>query len=124
MELVNELAPATTDPAAHFAAETVVSLIQPYAPHIAEELWERLGRERLWEEPWPVADEAVLARDTFELVIQVNGKVRDRVEVSADMPEAELIEHAKASPRVQAHLDGKQIRQAIVVPRKLVNFVV
>jgi leucyl-tRNA synthetase len=124
MELVNDLAPATADPAARFAAETVVSLIQPYAPHVAEELWERLGRERLWEEPWPVADEAVLERDTFELVIQVNGKVRDRLEVSADLPEADLIEHAKASPRVQAHLDGKEIRQAIVVPRKLVNFVV
>jgi leucyl-tRNA synthetase len=124
MELVNELAPATSDPAARLAAETVVSLIQPYAPHIAEELWQRLGHERLWEEPWPVADEELLERDTFELVIQVNGKVRDRVEVSADLPEAELIEQAKASPRVQAQLDGREIRQAIVVPRKLVNFVV
>ncbi len=124
MELVNELSRATTDPAARFAAETVVSLIQPYAPHIAEELWQRLGHERLWEQPWPVADEALLERDTFELVIQVNGKVRDRVEVSADLPEPELIERAKSSPRVQAQLDGKEIRKAIVVPRKLVNFVV
>jgi leucyl-tRNA synthetase len=124
MELVNELAPATNDPAARLAAETVVSLIQPYAPHIAEELWQRLGHERLWEQAWPVADEALLERDTFELVIQVNGKVRDRVEVSTDLPEAELIEQAKASPRVQAQLDGREIRQAIVVPRKLVNFVV
>ena len=124
MELVNELAPATSDPAASLAAETVVSLIQPYAPHIAEELWERLGHERLWEQPWPVADEALLEQDTFELVIQVNGRVRDRLEVPADLPEAELIEQAKASPRVQAQLDGREIRQAIVVPRKLVNFVV
>jgi len=124
MELVNELARARTDPAARFAAETVVSLIQPYAPHIAEELWERLGHERLWEQPWPVADEALLERDTFELVIQVNGKVRDRIEVSAELPDAELIERAKASPRVQSQLDGKEIRQAVVVPRKLVNFVV
>ncbi len=124
MELVNKLAPATSDPAARPAAETVVSLIQPYAPHIAEELWQRLGHERLWEQPWPIADDALLERDTFELVIQVNGKVRDRVEVSADLPEAELIEQAKASPRVQVQLDGKEIRQAIVVPRKLVNFVV
>ena len=66
----------------------------------------------------------MLERDTFELVIQVNGKVRDRVEVSANLPEAELIERARALPRVQAQLDGKEIRQAIVVPRKLVNFVV
>jgi leucyl-tRNA synthetase len=124
MELVNALAPATDDPAARFAAETVVSLIQPYAPHVAEELWQRLGRERLWERPWPAADEVLLERDTFELVIQVNGRVRDRLEVATDLPEDELIEQAKASPRVQAHLNGKEIRQAIVVPRRLVNFVV
>jgi leucyl-tRNA synthetase len=101
-----------------------VTLIQPYAPHIAEELWERLGHERLWEQPWPQADEALVERETFELVIQVNGKVRDRVEVPADEPEAELVARAKASPKVQAMLDGKQIRKEIVVPGKLVNLVV
>jgi leucyl-tRNA synthetase len=124
MELVNELSRAQEDPAARFAAETVVSLVQPYAPHIAEELWEKLGHERLWEQPWPRADPAMLEEDTFELVIQVNGRVRDRVEVSAEATEEELVERAKASPRVQAHLDGKEIRQTIVVPRKLVNLVV
>jgi leucyl-tRNA synthetase len=124
MELVNELAKDTTGPDARFAAETAVSLIQPYAPHVAEELWERLGHERLWEQPWPQADPGLLERETFELVIQVNGKVRDRVEVAADASEDELVARAKASPKVQAHLDGKQIRQAIVVPRKLVNLVI
>jgi len=123
MELVNELGRSPEAADARFAAETAVSLIQPYAPHVAEELWERLGRSRLWEEPWPVADESQLRRETFELVVQVNGKVRDRLEVSADLGEDELIERAKASPRVRAHLDGKEIRQAIVVPRKLVNLV-
>jgi leucyl-tRNA synthetase len=124
MELLNDLARTPEDPAARYAAETAVSLIQPYAPHIAEELWERLGHERLWEQPWPEADPALLERETFELVIQVNGKVRDRVEVAVDTPERELIELAKSSSRVQAHLDGKEIRQTIVVPRKLVNLVV
>src|SRR3954447_21711101 len=124
MELVNELARAPEDPAARLAAETAVSLIQPYAPHIAEELWERLGHERLWEQPWPVADESLLERETFELVVQVNGKVRDRFEVEAGAAEDELIERAKGSPRVQAHLNGKEIRRAIVVPGKLVNLVV
>jgi leucyl-tRNA synthetase len=124
MELVNEIGRDLRAPGARFAAETAVSLIQPYAPHVAEELWQRLGHERLWEHPWPTAHEALLERETFELVIQVNGKVRDRVEVAADSSEDELIERAKASPRVRAHLDGKEIRQAIVVPRKLVNFVV
>jgi leucyl-tRNA synthetase len=124
MELLNEIGRAPDDPAARFAAETAVSLIQPYAPHIAEELWERLGHERLWEQPWPVADPALLEQDTFELVVQVNGKVRDRIEVPADMPEDELVATAKASERVRTHLDGGEIRQAIVVPRKLVNLVV
>ena len=124
MELVNELGRDPAAPGARFAAETAVSLIQPYAPHVAEELWGLLGHDRLWEQPWPVADEAQLRRETFELVIQVNGKVRDRVEVSVDESEDDLVARAKASPRVQAHLDGKEIRQAIVVPRKLVNLVV
>ena len=123
MELTNDLVGDPEDHAARFAAETAVSLIQPYAPHLAEELWERLGNERLWEAPWPQPDPALLQRDTFELVVQVNGRVRDRMEVSADLPEEELVERAKASPRVQAHVDGAEIRQTIVVPGKLVNIV-
>ncbi len=79
MELVNEIGRHPDDPAARFATETAVSLIQPYAAHVAEELWERLGHERLWQAPWPEADPALLERETFELVVQVNGKVRDRV---------------------------------------------
>ena len=125
MELINELSKAgPDDPAARFAAETAVSLLQPYAPHVAEELWEQLGHERLWEQPWPAADPSQLVRDTFELVVQVNGKVRDRFEVDVGASEDELIARAKASARVQSHLDGAQVRKTIVVPRKLVNFVV
>jgi leucyl-tRNA synthetase len=124
MELTNGLSRDTSAPGARFAAETAVSLLQPYAPHVTEELWQRLGHERLWEQPWPVADEAMLERDTFELVVQVNGKVRDRLQVAAALSEDELIELAKASPRVQAYLDSATIEQTIVVPRKLVNLVV
>jgi leucyl-tRNA synthetase len=124
MELVNELAKAPSDPAARFAAETAVSLIQPYAPHIAEELWERLGHERLWQRPWPEPDAALLEEEIFELVVQVNGKVRDRLQVPAGLPEEELVARAKESPKVQAQLNGAKIRQTIVVPRKLVNLVV
>ena len=123
MELINELSKAPDDPAARFAAETAVSLLQPYVPHVAEELWVALGLSKLWLEPWPVADQALLRHETIELVLQVNGKVRDRVEVPVGLSEAELIERAKASPKVQAHLDGEEVR-AIVVPDKLVNFVV
>jgi leucyl-tRNA synthetase len=122
MELVNELSKAPDDPAARFAAESAVSLIQPYAPHIAEELWQRLGSARLWAEPWPQADPALLTQETIELVLQVNGKLRDRLTVAAGLPDDELIALAKASPRVQAHLSCSEPR-AFVVPGKLVNLV-
>jgi leucyl-tRNA synthetase len=123
MELINELSKAPDDPAARFAAETAVSLLQPYTPHIAEELWIALGHERLWEQPWPQADPAMLERETIELVLQVNGKVRDRVEVPAGLSEEELVARARASVKVQAHLQGEE-RKVIVVPDKLVNIVV
>jgi leucyl-tRNA synthetase len=124
MELVNEISKDPDDPAARFAAETAVSLIQPYAAHIAEELWQRLGHERLWATAWPAADPAMLERGTFELVVQVNGRVRARTEVPIDLSEEELVGRAKELPRVRGHLDGKEIRKAIVVPGKLVNLVV
>src|SRR5581483_1554130 len=79
MELVNEIQRTPDDPAARFAAETAVSLIQPYAPHVAEELWSALGGSRLWEAPWPQADPALLAEAEVEVVVQVNGKLRDRL---------------------------------------------
>jgi leucyl-tRNA synthetase len=92
---------------------------------VTAELWEVLGHtDRLWEQPWPEAAPALLVHETFELVVQVNGRVRDRVEVPAGIAEDELVERARASEKVQAHLDGKEIRQTIVVPGKLVNLVV
>jgi leucyl-tRNA synthetase len=125
MELINELSRAPEDPAARFAAETAVSLLQPYTPHVCEELWGLLGGDgRLWESPWPVADEALLARDTIELVLQVNGKVRDRISVPAGLPDDELVALARASEKVRAHVDGAAERRVVVVPDKLVNIVV
>jgi leucyl-tRNA synthetase len=123
MELVNEISRGDGDPASRFAVETAVSLIQPYAPHLAEELWSRLGHSRLWAEPWPVAEESQLERELVELVVQVNGKVRDRLQVPAGLPEEELVALAKGSSKVQAYLDGKEPR-VFVVPDKLVNLVV
>jgi leucyl-tRNA synthetase len=123
MELVNDLSKAPDDPAARFAAETAVSLIQPYAPHVAEELWGKLGHERLWAAAWPVADQRLLEHETVELVLQVNGKVRDRIQVPAGLSEAELVERARESEKVRAHLDGEEQR-VVVVPDKLVNIVV
>ena len=123
MELVNEIQKSPDDPAARFAVETAVSVIQPYASHVAEELWERLGGERLWQHPWPVADPALLEQETVEVVVQVNGRIRDRLHVPPDTPDDELEALARASERVQSHLDGVPPARVIVVPGRLVNFV-
>jgi leucyl-tRNA synthetase len=124
MELVNELSRDPAGPDSRVAAETVVSLIQPYAPHVAEELWARLGHERLWEAPWPVADPALLEKETVEVVVQINGRVRERLQVPPDTPDDELVALALASERVQALLDGEEVERTIVVPGKLVSFVI
>src|SRR3954451_13893083 len=99
-------------------------MIQPYAPHLAEQLCEQLGHSQLWPTAWTDADESPAGRDTSELVVQVNGKVRDRFEVESGLSEDELVARATASERVQSFIDGAQVRKTIVVPRKLVNFVV
>jgi leucyl-tRNA synthetase len=126
-ELVNEIYRVKDDPSrageVRFATEAALSLIQPYAPHVAEELWERLGHSRLWQAPWPEADRALVTSDTVEIVVQVNGKLRDRLLVAAGTPEAELVELALASERVRAHVNGEPER-TIVVPDRLVNVVV
>ena len=126
-ELVNEIYRVKDKPErageVRFATETVVTLIQPYAPHVAEELWEQLGHERLWESAWPEADPALVATDTVEVVVQVNGKLRDRLRVAAGTPEKTLIELALASERVRAHLDDGKPRRTVVVPDRLVNLV-
>jgi leucyl-tRNA synthetase len=123
MELVNELSKEPAGPDSRFAAETAVSLIQPYAPHVAEELWERLGRERLWEQPWPEADPALLEVDAVEVVVQVNGRIRDRLLVSPELPEDELVALARSSERIREYLDGGEPERTVVIPGKLVNFV-
>ena len=112
------------DAAVRFATATAASLIFPFAPHLGAEVWERLNGDRVWEEPWPEADPALLASDTVTLVVQVNGKLRDRIEAAADAPEEELLALARESEKVSRHLDGKEIVKEIVVPGKLVNLVV
>jgi leucyl-tRNA synthetase len=107
-----------------FAAATAASLIFPFAPHLGAEIWERLEGGRVWEQPWPQADPELLVSDTVTLVVQVNGKLRDRIEAAADASEAELLELARESEKVRRHLDGKQVVKEIVVPGKLVNLVV
>jgi len=106
------------------AIEPLVLMIAPIAPHIAEELWSRLGHAgSLAYEPFPEADPALLVAESVTCVVQVKGKVRDRLEVSPDATEDELREAALAAPGVQRALDGAPVRKVIVRAPKLVNIV-
>jgi len=107
-----------------FALGTAASLLSPFAPHVCADIYDLLTGERVWEQPWPEAEEALLERDVYELVCQVNGKVRDRVQASADAAPETLKDLCRAAPNVKAHVDGKEIVKEIVVPGKLVNLVV
>jgi leucyl-tRNA synthetase len=107
------------------AVETIVHLLNPFAPHITEELWESLGhREPLHATPWPNYDAELAKEEEIELVLQVNGKVRGRVTVAADTPNEALEATALADPAVQKWLSNKPPRKVIVVPGRLVNVVV
>jgi len=102
--------------------EPFVLLLAPYAPHLAEELWEKLGhKQSLAYAPWPKYDDALLKEDKVTVILQVNGKIRDRVEVPAQISSADLEKLALANARVKEHLAGKQVKKVIVVPGKLVN---
>ena len=107
------------------AQDVLLRLMAPITPHIAEELWERLGKEySVHTQPWPQADEAAAREDEITLVVQVNGKLRDRITVPAGLSEADAKELALASESVRKALAGKEPKQVIVVKGKLVNVVV
>jgi leucyl-tRNA synthetase len=111
-------------PAPRAIVEPFVLLLAPLAPHLAEELWQRLGHEKsLAYEPWPVADPALLAVDEVELTVQVAGKVRARVRVPADADEATARAAAEANENVKKHLGAGAPRRVIYVPGRLINLV-
>jgi leucyl-tRNA synthetase len=126
MELVNEIYrhPDADVEARRFATATAASLVFPFAPHLGAEVYELLSGRRVWEEPWPTADSAMLQADTFELVCQVNGRVRDRVTAPSGASRQELERLCLDTRGVKAHLDGREVSKVIVVPDKLVNVVV
>jgi len=127
MELVNQIyrvRDSASGPALRFATATAASLIFPFAPHCGAEVFELLSGRRVWEEPWPVADPALLETDFFELICQVNGKVRDRVPAPSSAGREELEALACAAPNVRAHVDGHEVVKVVVVPGRLVNVVV
>jgi leucyl-tRNA synthetase len=105
--------------------EPFVLLLAPYAPHLAEELWKKLGHEQsLAYAPWPKYDETLLIENKVTVILQINGKIRDRIEVPAQISNADLEKLALANAHIQQHLAGKLVKKVIVVPGKLVNIVV
>ena len=107
------------------AVQSLVLLLAPFAPFISEELWEELGGPySVHQQPWPRWDEELAGSRTFTLVIQINGKVRERLEAEAGIGEEEMAELARSSARIKGLLEGKQVLKTITVPGKLVNFVV
>jgi leucyl-tRNA synthetase len=105
-------------------------LLSPFAPHIASELWEKLrvkftdARGDITEQSWPAYDERLLVEDEVEIVLQINGKVRDRMKMSIFATDEEMKTAALSNPKIHERIAGKTVRNVIVVPKKLVNIVV
>jgi len=107
------------------AVKTAVILLAPFVPHAAEELWEKLGNKAsIFKEPWPEYDEGKAKEDMLILPVLINGKVRSRLEIAADMSEEEIKERVMADAKVKTWLKDNPIRKLIVVPKKLVNIVI
>jgi leucyl-tRNA synthetase len=130
MELVNgirksiESGTATSDPAVREGVEALAILLSLFAPYTAEDMWNILGHEpTVMLAGWPTIDDSLLVEDTVTCVVQVLGKVRDRIEVPADINESDLIELALATDGVKRHLEGKSIKSVIARVPKLVNIV-
>ena len=123
MVLVNELNKCDTVPKA--LLEKLALLLSPYTPHLAEELWEMLGHEpSIANAEWPSWDEALCQEDSIEMVVQVNGKLRARIQMPAAASKEEMLKEAKADAKIIPYLEGKTLVKEIVVPGKLVNLVV
>jgi len=123
MEFTNQM--GQHDPRPKSVLQPFVMLLSPFAPHLAEELWQLLGHEKtLAYEPWPQYDASKLVESEIEIPVQVNGKLRGRIKVPADADQATMQEIAEKDESVASRLEGKTIVKAIVVPGRMVNFVV
>jgi leucyl-tRNA synthetase len=123
MTLANDI--RRLGPPDRWIVEVLLLMVAPFAPHIAEELWDALGHTTsIFEARWRSFDPALTVEDTIVVPVQVNGKVRGRIEVARDASDDDVLAAAVADKMVQAHLDGKVIRRRVVVPGRLVNLVV
>ncbi len=105
--------------------EKFLLILSPFAPHLAEELWENLGhKDSIFKEKWPAYDPKLIKEEKITLVIQINGKVRDKIEVTSDIDEKEAKKQAQASVKVQKFIGNKEVKKVIFVPQKLINLVV
>jgi leucyl-tRNA synthetase len=131
MELTNEVAKLDTSAGGQALAvereaiETIVKLLAPIVPHICHYLWSELGHSDIMiDSPWPAADEAAMVKSSIELVVQINGKVRAKIEVAADADEAAVLDIAMNHDNVQKFIEGKEIKMRKVIPGKLVTIAV
>jgi leucyl-tRNA synthetase len=111
------------------AMRTLLVLLNPFAPHLTSELWEKLGAKfrveptEITQQPWPNYDEALLMEAEVEIVVQINGKMRARLKVATDASEETLKAAALALPKIAEAIAGKEIRKMVIVPNKLINIV-
>ncbi|GAA3299451.1 hypothetical protein GCM10020295_37700 [Streptomyces cinereospinus] len=128
MALSNDISKALHDgigrQAATEAVSTLASLLLPFAPHISSEIYHRLTGKHVWEEPWPTADPDLLRTQTVELIVQVNAKFHARMTLPTGTSDEEIRRAALAMPAVREAIEGRHISRVIVVPGRLVNFVV
>jgi leucyl-tRNA synthetase len=128
MELVNEIyqLPVASYqlPESKEAVETVVTLLAPFVPHIAEEMWQKLGnKQSIFTRPWPDYEEKVLKQDKITVVVQINGKLRAKIGVSTEIKEEELKTKALTEEKIKNWLKGKIVKRCIIIPQKLINIV-
>ena len=130
IEYVNELMRLRETPLVHTLAwreaiETLVLLMAPSTPYVAEELWERLGRPySVHHQPWPTYDTALTKADEVEVVVQINGKVRDHLMLPVDLAEVDARARALSQPKIAEAVNGREPKKVIYVPGRLVNIVV
>ena len=107
------------------AVKTAILLVSPFVPHLAEEMWQRLGnKESVLKAPWPKYEEKFLEEEVITMVIQINGKLRSKVEVRADINKDKLKELVLADEKIKPWIKGQPIKNFIIVPKKLVNIVI